>query len=457
MLDPTRREAILAARQAALAQGVAATFSVHTESSHLMRIGNSSVSLNTGEELTRLDIQVTDGRRQGTQTVMGGISSGADVERALETAIAKARLSLPKDYDPPVEVVEEAVDEDDQLDPGVAELDPAVKAEAYRRVFDDVGRQYNYSGSWSSGVTGQYVVTTENANEAWHVGTDQLFTVVLKDPERRWELRNVQTGWRVGDVSADAAAADLRSQLEVFEARPPHRVEPGLHTVILGAHAIADILTMASWTGLTGRFWEEKQGWTASAAVGDPVLGESVTLRDDPTDGLTFRFGFDLTGKRRHPYPLVERGRLRGLMYDASTAGKYSRPLSGHHLESVSLVMATGDGPEDPLSAVRGMGAVLSIPALHYMHVPNRNEGQFTGSSRFGAVLVEDGAHSRPIFSCRITDTFARVFGQIVALSPVPESVNWSNTYGRRAPVAMSVPAYAVVEGVRITDSADSF
>jgi hypothetical protein len=100
---------------------------------------------------------------------------------------------------------------------------------------------------------------------------------------------------------------------------------------------------------------------------------------------------------------------------------------------------------------------VLYIPALHYMHIPNRSQGIFTASSRFNAMLVDRGRVVRPIYSSRITDSFANVLGNVRTLARRTVSVNQSNTYGRRAPVAASVPAYAVIEGVKITDSADAF
>jgi len=55
MLEQETRELLLSARDRAAASGVRATFVLHREKSHLMRIGNNSVSLNTSEELTRLD------------------------------------------------------------------------------------------------------------------------------------------------------------------------------------------------------------------------------------------------------------------------------------------------------------------------------------------------------------------------------------------------------------------
>lgn len=457
MLDANIRNILMQVRDEAAGEGVQASFLLHHEKSHLMRIGNNSVSLNTSEDLLRLDIVVTDGRRQGSQTFLGAIGSADTVREVLASAREKARVATPKTYQPIPDAVQATVSEDAQFDVDLADLDPAVKEGAYGRIFSELGEDYNYSGSWSSGAMEIYLLTTANGNEAYHRGTDQLFSVVLKHPERKWELTHQQTGWRAEDFEAGRTVSEISKLLPVYENGPGYKVEPGDYTVLFGASALSEIVGMAAWTGLSGRSWEEKQSWTAKSSPGQAILGENISLADDPGNPETFMFGFDNSGRKRRIFPLVGNGDLLSLMYDSGTAAKYGKEPTGHDTGSPSLVMDTGFGPADPLEAVRGMGRVLYIPALHYVNIPSRSKGIFTGSSRFNAVLVEDGEIVSPIFSTRITDSFQNVLGRAAVISSVSESVNGSNTYGRRTPVAMSVPSYMVSEGVKITDSADSF
>lgn len=455
MLNDRTRDAILQVCGEARRHGISAFFTLHREQSHLMRIGNNSVSLNTSEDLTRLDVEVLDGRRQGAHTVMGDIDTADTVRQALATAVEKARVAMPRDYEPIEPVVQADVEESGQYDERLEQLRPASKAETYARIMEEAGRSYNYSGSWSSGSTEVYVTGTAGDKQAWHLGTDQQFTCVLKHPDEKWELVSQQTGWQADQVTAARAVADFTALLPVYR-EPGFQVEPGDYTVLFGAHALADLLGMAVWTGFMGRGYEEKMGWTSANRLGDAILSPAVTLGDDPTSGQTFQFGFDGAGMVRSPFPLVEQGNLAGLIYDLSTAAKYGKPPTAHH-GALSLVMGAGGGPADPLEAVRDMGRVLYIPALHYMNIPNRSKGIVTASSRFSAVLVEDGRMTRPIFSSRVTDTFGKIFGKVAVLAPGQESVNVSNTYGRRQPDAASVPSYMVSTGVAITDCAESF
>ena len=457
MLDDIIRKAVVQVRDYAEAEGITATLAVHHEKSHLMRIGNNSVSLNTLEDLTRLDVQVTNGSRQATHTHMGMIDGPETVRMALDIAVRKAAVASPKTYQPIPDRVEVSIDEREQYDPALADLDPGYKADAYTEIIRRLGEGYNFSGSWSSGLTEIFLVTTGSPEQAFHRGTDQLFSVVLKHPEKMWELNHTQTGWRLSDFSVDTTVEALKRLLPVYEEHEGTQIEPGEYTVLFGSEAVSEIVNMAAWTGLGGRGWEEKQSWTAKHQPGEPVLGENITLTDDPCDPETFRFGFDMCGRKRRLFPLIEKGLLKNLMYDVSTAARYGKKPTAHDIGSTGIVLATGDGPSDPLEAVKGMGRVLWIPALHYMNIPSRSKGIFTGSSRFNAVLVEDGKVVSPIYSSRVTDAFGSVLSNVKVLSSVAESVNGSNTYGRRSPVAVSVPSYIVSEGVKITDCAESF
>jgi len=457
MLDANIRKILMQVRDEAADEGIRATFHLHHEKSHLMRIGNNSVSLNTSEDLMRLDVEVTDGRKQGSQTYLGTIKEAETIREILGEAREKARVASPKTYDPIPDEVELTVSEDSQYDPMLADMDPSLKAAAYREIFKKLGEQYNYSGSWSSGSMEVYILTTANRNEVYHKGTDQLFSIVLKHPQAKWELTHNQTGWRPSDFAVEKTIDALNKLIPVFENNKGYKAEPGEYTVIFGADAISEIISMMAYTGLSGRGWEEKQSWTSRFKPGEMILGEEISVVDDPSNPETFMFGFDMCGRKRNIFPLVADGTLRNLMYDSSTAARYGKNPTGHDTGSPSIVMDTGFGQEDPLDAVRDMGRVLYIPGLHYVNIPSVSKGIFTGSSRFNAVLVEDGKIVSPVFSSRVTDSFQNVLGNVKVVSSVSESVNISNTYERRTPVAMSVPSYFVSEGVKITDSADSF
>lgn len=454
MLNPKYREAALEARDMAMKAGISASIGLHCENSHLMRIGNNSVSLNTSEELTRLDIEVICGRKLGTHTVLGETLDAAEILETVKMVALKAGNASEMDYLPVLPVIESDIDVEDQYDPDLDDLDPAVKEGVYSRIFQEAGSDLNYSGSWSSGSTETFLVSTGGPGSARLLLTDQQFSCVLKQPTAGWELADWQTGWKAGDVGAKAAVESFRNLLPVYTENPGHMVEPGPAKVLFGSQALGDLMRMAVYTGCSGRAWEMKMGWTSSRNIGDSILHPSVSIIDDPGSTGLFRNPVSDSGRPAERIPLVDRGVLAAMIYDRNTASKYGREATAN---AGCLTMLPGSGPADPLEAVKDLEEVLYIPAIHYMNLPNMSKGIFTGSSRFSAVLIRRGRIASPIFSSRITDSFEKVFGKVLAISSKQVSVNTSNTYGRRSPDAVFVPSWMLVDDIAITDCAESF
>jgi len=455
MIDNQTKDAILKIRDQAAKKGIKALFTLHREKSHLMRIGNNSISLSTSVDLTRLDVSVIDGRKEGSYSAMGNMENEKNVESVLNMALDKAAFAAPKEYDPIEKIVEKETVEDFQFDPQLENIQPENKANVYRDIMSNTGDDYNYSGSWDSGSTELFIAGTTSPDTAWRKGTDQQFSCVLKHPEHKWELASYQTGWQNGTVETKKTITDFNRVIDIYK-QPAHSVKAGEYTILFGSQAIAVIISMLLWSGFEGRKYEDKISWISDKKIGDKILSDKLTLSDDPANMNTFRFGFDLNGKARHLFPIVEEGRLANILYDIDTAGKYGKKPTAHNI-SYSIIMQPGEGPECPLEGVKNMGKVLFIPALHYVHIPNASKGIFTGSSRFSAVLLENGEMVSPIYSSRITDSFFNVLGNIELFSSKNVSVNQSSTYDRRMPEAFSVPSYMVCTNVKITDSADSF
>ena len=69
MTRPDLKAALLTLRDHALKQGVKAQLSLHREDSHLTRLANGSVSLNTTESVTSLSVTAYGDRRTATATL----------------------------------------------------------------------------------------------------------------------------------------------------------------------------------------------------------------------------------------------------------------------------------------------------------------------------------------------------------------------------------------------------
>ncbi len=459
MLEAMVRDLLLTARDYARKNGLNAEFLFHRERSSLIRLGNSAIALSTAEELSRLDVSVQAGRRVGSSSLTAAITSFSQLRQVLKNAEESCKNSLEKDYDPIFGKVEEPVDDSTGYDPYLENLSPEKKAELCAQVIKAIKPRgdYNFSGSYSSGSTEIYYITTANDNEAYRRLTDGKLVLVLKDERERWELSVERTQKRANEFGAEEIIAEFESLLPIYEKTPGYRTEIKNHRVIFGPQAIAQLVSLCIWGGFLGRFWEEGRAFTAKNRFGEKLFSEEITILDDPTNPNVFGMPFDFNGKRRVLFKLVEQGVFAGLCYDSQTAAKYKKTPTGHDLENWDLVFAPGSGPADLTEALKLAGDGLYIPHLHYIHLPDPTRGVFTGSSRFNAMLVKDGSLVAPIFSSRITDTIPNVFNNVFAISARSISQNESSTYERRMPQAMSVPSWLICDNVRISDVAESF
>ncbi|HTW92150.1 MAG TPA: metallopeptidase TldD-related protein [bacterium] len=459
MLEKRIRDLLLDARAKARKQKLDAEFNFHRERSSLIRLGNSSVALSTFEELSRLDVSVQQGRKSGAYSMTSDITHPEQLDEALAIAANNCKAALEKDYDPIFGAVEETVDDSTGFDPALETLSPVAKTELCKKVVDAVKPRgnYDFSGSWSSGSTEMYMVSTANDKEAYRRLTDGRFTMVLKEQTKKWELQVERTQKRAGEFSADEVIADFNSMLPLYEKSPGYKTHIDRQRVMFGYEAVAELLGLSVWGAFVGRMWEEKRAFSSNLKPGDRLFPESITISDDPTNPNVFGMPFDFKGHRRHPRVICDKGILKGLLYDSGTAAKYKRQPTASDLGNDDFCLAPGTAPAGIDAGCKLAKDALYIPHIHYTHMPDPTKGMFTGSSRFNARLIKDGEFVAPLLSSRITDTLPQVFSGVVAISSRTIPWNVSATYDRRSPTAMSIPEYVICDGVRISDVADNF
>ncbi|MFO7650472.1 MAG: metallopeptidase TldD-related protein [bacterium] len=458
MLDNRIRQLLLDARDRCRKAGMKAEFSFHREKSSLIRLGNSSVALSTSEQLTRLDVQVTDGRRTGSYSLTADVSSREVLDDAIERAKASCAAALPKDYDPIFCTVQQSFDDSTGFDPALESLSAEAKTTLCTEVVKELKPRgkYDFSGSWSTGSTEMYVTSTANDNEAYRRLTDGKLVVVLKEQDKKWELSAERTQKAAGTFTAADIIAEFTARLPVYEKNAGYKTAIGRQRVLFAGQAVAELVALSVWGGFFGRGFEEKRTFTANLKFGDKLFADGISIVDDPANPDCFGMPFDFNGMRRSRFVLVENGVFRGVMYDSGTAAKYGRKPTGHDGPN-DVGLLAGSSPSGIAAGLNLAGDALFIPHLHYIHMPDPTKGMFTGSSRFNAMRIEKGVLTAPLFSTRVTDEIPSVLNHVVAISSRTVPVNVSGTYDRRAPDAISVPEYVLCDEVRINDVADSF
>jgi predicted Zn-dependent protease len=197
----------------------------------------------------------------------------------------------------------------------------------------------------------------------------------------------------------DARALGERAIEKAIDSRNPRRVEPGRWTVILEPMAVAELVARMM-EDLDARAADEGRSYFSRPGgenrVGERFLDERVTIVSNPGEPELRSPPFQADGHPAERTVWVERGELRTLAYDRYWAREQGRrpvaPPAGYRM----------DGGTDSLDdMIRSTGRGLLLTRLWYIRSVDPRTLLFTGLTRDGTFLIEDGRIRHPVQNLR--------------------------------------------------------
>jgi predicted Zn-dependent protease len=392
----------------------------------LTRFANNEITQNVSERRYVLSVRVARGRRTGRAT--GNDLSEKGIERLVRRADDAARLSSEIEDLLPLPGPQE-YREVDALDPGTAALDPGSRAEAVAkavarcRAAGLVGAGLYESGSGSIGEYGMIAplaIANTNGLFAHHQGTAARFTISAMDGTASgWASRESHA---CRDLDADALAE--RAVDKAARSRGPRHWEPGRYTVVLEPAAVSDLLSDTSWLSFGALPLQEGRSFL-SGKIGERVLGENITIRDDPYHPLHRGRPFDAEGIPTRPVTIVDAGVAKSPVYDRQTAAREGRESTGHGLPypnpygpvASHLVLEGGSGTVEELVSRVERG--LLVTRVWYTNVVDTMTATLTGMTRDGLFAIEGGRVGGPVGNFRFNQSIVQMLKDVEALSAV--------------------------------------
>ena len=235
---------------------------------------------------------------------------------------------------------------------------------------------------------------------AYHRGTTANYTLTARTTD------GTGSGW-VGAEDTDWDRIDFagvasRAIEKARASRTPVAIEPGRYTVIFEPEATANLV------GLMANAFQARaadEGRSAFAKAGGTKLGERivdprVTLLSDPRDPLILASPFDGEGLPLDRQVWVKDGVLNQLAYSRYWANRQGKAPTGG---SGGLRMA--DGPESLESLIAGTTRGILVTRLWYLRPLDQRTLMYTGLTRDGTFLVENGKIARSIKNFRFNDS----------------------------------------------------
>lgn len=247
---------------------------------------------------------------------------------------------------------------------------------------------------------------------AYHRSTNVNYTLTARTTD------GTGSGWAAAD-HADWAQIDARRVAEtaVQKARlsqKPVALEPGRYTVILEPQAVGDLVQLiANYADARsadeGRSPFVKQG--GGNKVGEKIVDERVTIFSDPADPQLLGRPWDFEGMPLGRQVWIENGVLKQLIYSRFWAKKQGKTPTGG---PSTFKMAGGTQSVEDL--IKGTTRGILVTRLWYLREVDPRTVLYTGLTRDGTFLVENGKITKSLRNFRFNESPLFLLNNIEAL-----------------------------------------
>ena len=233
--------------------------------------------------------------------------------------------------------------------------------------------------------------------------------------------------WRQIDFRKLSATAIEKARLS----RNPVAIEPGRYTVILEPQAVGDLVQLIGGSlGARGAD-EGRSAFTKAGGgnkMGEKIVDQRVTIISDPFDSQLLAQPYDGQGLPLSRQAWIENGVLKQLAYSRFWAQKQGKVANGG-ATSLKMIGGTTSTADMIKSTPRG----ILVTRLWYLRQVDPRTILFTGLTRDGTFLIENGKITKAIKNFRFNESPLFMLNNVEAIGP---SVRIAGTEGG-GPVVM--------------------
>ena len=397
------------------------------------RTATNRITTAGGSTNTTVRVMSVFGRRVASVTTNNLGRSG--LEQAVGDSEAMAKIS-PEDPEYLPELGRQEYDDVDGYYSSTGDLTPGIRAESMALALEAAKESETVAAGFMDVRAGAEAMATSSGLFAYHPATGVASTLTVRTPDGQ------ASGW-AGDEAADwtsieseRIAADAVRKCLAWRGKTA--LDPGEYDVVFEPTAVGMLMrnmrnSFNARTADEGRSYFSVSGGTR---LGERVFDSKVTIRSDPgaRDAETRPFIGD--GSPVRPEVWVEDGVLKALSYSRSWAdrqGVEPRPTPQN------LIMAGGDATVEEMIASTRRGVLIT--RFWYIRGLNPRTMSYTGLTRDGTFLIENGRISRPVTNFRFNQSMVSLLQNVEMLGR-PTRVAASENSSVSAPIV--VPALKV-------------
>ncbi|MEO5936708.1 MAG: TldD/PmbA family protein [Terriglobales bacterium] len=398
--------------------------SVNGDENVQTRFANNSITTSGRHNSASVSISVTNKEKRSGSTSLTEFS-----DEALRAAVAKAE-ELASLSPPDGEYIEPL---GPQQYPDIASFDAATAKADHASLIPGVKSAVAAAEAKKLQGSGYYTVTAvsrafgnSKGNFAYGTRTSADLSVTARTAD------GTGSGWATGESNKlsdipHAELARIAAEKSVLS-QNPRKLDAGKYTVVLEPAAVRDLVGLIGGAfnarnAEEGRSFMSKRG--GGTRVGEKLFSEKVTLRSDPFDprnpGLPWGggggFGGGGGGGNASSLPSakmtwIEKGVVKNLSYNrywamrknvAPTTGLGSLILEGEENSLEDLIKSTEKG--------------LLVTHFWYIRSVNPQTLQFTGLTRDGVFMIENGKIAYPVNNFRWNESPSNLLANVEMMS----------------------------------------
>jgi len=249
---------------------------------------------------------------------------------------------------------------------------------------------------------------------AYHKSTNANYTVTVRTTD------GTGSGWAGAEnpdwTKLDVGSVSARAIDKARLSRNPVAIEPGRYTVILEPQAVGDLVQLIGFyadarSSDEGRSPFTKQG--GGNKIGEKIVDPRITITADPFDPMILSQPWDGDGLPLGKQVFVDKGVLKELYYSRFWAKKMNKQPTG---APTSFIMSGGTTSLDDMikSTPRG----ILVTRLWYLREVDPRTILYTGLTRDGTFLIENGKISKAIKNFRFNDSPLFMLNNLEAIGP---------------------------------------
>ncbi len=384
---------------------------IYTESSALTRFSNSAIHQNMAENNSAISIKSISNGKIGT-----AFTNKTDDRSIIDTVkAAEKNASLsPKDDDFKTLPTGKAVISTNGYIDDTAKASPGFRADVVADIIKLTDKHdLMAAGSFSTtaGLIG--VANSLGAKSIGKITEANLNLVIIgADSSSYAEFYDK-------DVNNLRLESMVNKAIEkTLLSAGPKKVEPGKYDVILEPAAVADMLGFLAYSGLGAQAVREHRSFMNNN-FGRRLISPLVSFWDDANDPETIGLPFDFEAVPKQKVIFFDKGIAKNVVYDSYTANREGKTSTGHALPApntfgpvpLNMIMKAGNSSIEEMVDSTQKG--ILVTRFHYTNFEDPLKTIFTGMTRDGTFLIENGKIVSGIKNLRFTQSILAALDKV--------------------------------------------